>query len=71
MLYVYLGNSLINTASLDFFLLLSTTMQIKTAATIINTMLPTIPKGIATASCPAGVDCTVGEAVWKMEIFHH
>ena len=59
--------------SLDliFLLLLSTTMQIKTAATIINTMLPTIPKGIAIASCPAGVGCAVGEAVWKMEPLHH
>ena len=59
--------------SLDliFLLLLSIMMQIKTAATIINTMLPTIPKGIAIATCPAGVDCAVGEAVWKMEIFHH
>ena len=77
MLYVYLGNSLINMGSLDLiFLLLSTTMQIKTAATIINTMLPTVPKGIAIASCPAGVGCAgvgcaVGEAVWKMESLHH
>ena len=72
MLYVYLGNSLINMGSLDLiFLLLSTTMQIKTAATIINTMLPTIPKGIAITSCPAGVGCAVGEAVWKMESLHH
>ena len=74
MLYMYLGKSLINMGSLDLiFLLRSTAMQMKTATTIINTMLPTIPKGIAITSCPACVGCGVGETgtVWKMEILHH
>ena len=71
-MYVYLDNSLINMGSLDLiFLLHNTAMQMKTAATIINTMLPTIPNGIAITSCPAAVGCAVGEAVWKMEILHH
>jgi len=74
MLYMYLGKSLINMDSLDLiFLLRSTAMQMKTATTIINTMLPTIPKGIAITCCPACVGCGVGETgtVWKMEILHH
>lgn len=74
MLYMYLGKSLINIGSFDlFFLLHSTAMQMTTATTIINTMLPTIPKGIAITCCSACVGCAVGETgtVWKMKILHH